>query len=179
MALTPWGKRHETLQRAEHFLADCCGAFHLPEKKFTKGAKAWLTRRRWSDDLEMKRLVFTAALLAKGAEVDAIHFPPRLCDDHEAFNQAHLYDISLEEIVSYKIAHFFERLQGHEVTGVHKAVLEHVERPLISLALVWAGGRKEKAAEALGLHRNTLRKKIRDLDIPMPRRDEGALRHRR
>lgn len=178
MALTPWGKRHETLQRAEGYLAECCGIFELPQKKFTKGAEGWLARRRFRDECEMKQLIFTAALLSPAFVVDAIHFPPRQRDDHEAFNRAQLSDISLEEVVFYKIAHFFERLQGHHVTGVHKAVMEHVERPLISLALEWAEGHKEKAAEALGLHRNTLRKKMRELDIQTKQRDKGPLRHR-
>ena len=44
-----------------------------------------------------------------------------------------------------------------------------VERPLIRLTLAATRGNQIKAAAMLGLNRNTLRKKIRDLDIPVVR----------
>jgi len=44
-------------------------------------------------------------------------------------------------------------------------VLEDVERPLIQLTLSATRGNQVRAAEVLGLNRNTLRKKIRDLDL--------------
>jgi len=48
-------------------------------------------------------------------------------------------------------------------------VLREVERPLISLTLAATNGNQVKAADLLGLNRNTLRKKIRELDIPVVR----------
>ena len=53
--------------------------------------------------------------------------------------------------------------------GLYDRVLREVERPLISLCLAATRGNQIKAAELLGLNRNTLRKKIRDLDIPVLR----------
>ena len=47
--------------------------------------------------------------------------------------------------------------------------IAEVERPLIALALAATRGNQIKAAAMLGLNRNTLRKKIRDLDIPVVR----------
>jgi two-component system nitrogen regulation response regulator GlnG len=44
-----------------------------------------------------------------------------------------------------------------------------VETPLISAALAATRGNQIKAAELLGVNRNTLRKKIRDLDIQVIR----------
>jgi two-component system nitrogen regulation response regulator GlnG len=44
-----------------------------------------------------------------------------------------------------------------------------VERPLIQMTLVETRGNQIKAAAMLGLNRNTLRKKIRELDIPVVR----------
>jgi two-component system nitrogen regulation response regulator GlnG len=48
-------------------------------------------------------------------------------------------------------------------------VLEEVERPLIQLTLAATGGNQVRAADILGLNRNTLRKKIQDLGVEMPR----------
>jgi two-component system nitrogen regulation response regulator GlnG len=44
-----------------------------------------------------------------------------------------------------------------------------VERPLIRMTLGATRGNQIKAAAILGLNRNTLRKKIRDLEIPVVR----------
>ena len=53
--------------------------------------------------------------------------------------------------------------------GVYDRVLHDVERPLISLCLRATRGNQLKAAALLGLNRNTLRKKIRELDIEVMR----------
>jgi two-component system nitrogen regulation response regulator GlnG len=48
-------------------------------------------------------------------------------------------------------------------------VIREVERPLITLTLEATRGNQIRAAEVLGLNRNTLRKKIRELSIPVIR----------
>ena len=53
--------------------------------------------------------------------------------------------------------------------GLYDRVLREVERPLIALTLGATRGNQIKAAHLLGLNRNTLRKKIRELDIPVVR----------
>ena len=53
--------------------------------------------------------------------------------------------------------------------GLYHRVLRELEQPLISAALGATRGNQIKAAELLGLNRNTLRKKIRDLDIRLMR----------
>ncbi|MSP89003.1 MAG: nitrogen regulation protein NR(I) [Alphaproteobacteria bacterium] len=54
-------------------------------------------------------------------------------------------------------------------TGVYNRILREVERPLLSLTLLATRGNQIKAAQVLGLNRNTLRKKIRELDIQVVR----------
>ena len=53
--------------------------------------------------------------------------------------------------------------------GLYHRILREVENPLISVALASTRGNQIKAAELLGVNRNTLRKKIRDLDIQVIR----------
>jgi two-component system, NtrC family, nitrogen regulation response regulator GlnG len=48
---------------------------------------------------------------------------------------------------------------------VHSSVIDRVERPLIRLALSVTSGNKVKAAQLLGMNRNTLRAKINALAI--------------
>jgi two-component system nitrogen regulation response regulator GlnG len=53
--------------------------------------------------------------------------------------------------------------------GLYHRVLREVEYPLLSAALAATRGNQIRAADLLGVNRNTLRKKIRDLDIQVYR----------
>jgi two-component system nitrogen regulation response regulator GlnG len=53
--------------------------------------------------------------------------------------------------------------------GLYDRVLREVEMPLIALTLAATRGNQLRASELLGINRNTLRKKIRELDIPVTR----------
>jgi len=54
--------------------------------------------------------------------------------------------------------------------GLYSRILREVEGPLIEIALDATGGNQAKCADLLGINRNTLRKKIVDLDIQVTRR---------
>ncbi|MEO0380233.1 MAG: response regulator [Pseudomonadota bacterium] len=54
--------------------------------------------------------------------------------------------------------------------GLYQRILREVEVPLIEIALDATGGNQAKCADLLGINRNTLRKKITDLDIEVTRR---------
>jgi two-component system nitrogen regulation response regulator GlnG len=58
---------------------------------------------------------------------------------------------------------------GLPAAGLYDRVLREIERPLIVLTLGATRGNQIRAAHLLGLNRNTLRKKIRELDIPVVR----------
>ncbi|WP_146585858.1 response regulator [Puniceibacterium confluentis] len=54
--------------------------------------------------------------------------------------------------------------------GLYTRILREIEAPLIEIALDATGGNQAKCADLLGINRNTLRKKITDLDIRVTRR---------
>ena len=77
---------------------------------------------------------------------------------------------SLSRAVGAHLARYFEaHAPGLPGPGLHGRVLREVERSLITHALDATRGNQLKAATLLGLNRNTLRKKIRDLDIDIVR----------
>lgn len=55
--------------------------------------------------------------------------------------------------------------QGLPSAGLYDRILREIERPLLSVALKECRGNQLRAAELLGLNRNTLRKKIRELGL--------------
>jgi two-component system nitrogen regulation response regulator GlnG len=75
--------------------------------------------------------------------------------------------ISLADLVRSELDRALEADDGGEV---YRRVVESVERPLLETALARTGGNQIKAAALLGINRNTLRKKIVDLGIPVPGR---------
>jgi two-component system nitrogen regulation response regulator GlnG len=75
-----------------------------------------------------------------------------------------------EETLSQSVErHLTDYFQAHPhglpASGLYDRILREVERPLLSLSLQATRGNQIKAAELLGLNRNTLRKKLRDLDL--------------
>lgn len=74
-----------------------------------------------------------------------------------------LEDLAFEEMVKSKLAGLLARIDGYPVHDLYEKVLARVERPLFDLVLAHTGGNQLKAAEILGLNRNTLRKKLSDL----------------
>ncbi len=77
---------------------------------------------------------------------------------------------SLSMSVEHHLAALF-KAHGEDLppAGLYHRILREVEAPLLSAALAATRGNQIKAAELLGLNRNTLRKKVRDLDIRLMR----------
>ncbi|MGL5115935.1 MAG: nitrogen regulation protein NR(I) [Beijerinckiaceae bacterium] len=75
-------------------------------------------------------------------------------------------DAGLSEFVEAYLARYFNAFGGElPPVGLYDRILEEIEAPLISAALAATRGNQIRAADLLGLNRNTLRKKIKDLDI--------------
>ena len=68
--------------------------------------------------------------------------------------------LSFEEMVRAKIRALLQRMEGYPIEDLYDEVISRVERPLIELVLERTSNNQLKAAEILGLNRNTLRKKI-------------------
>jgi len=84
-----------------------------------------------------------------------------------------LEDLAFEDMVKSKLAGLLARIDGYPVHDLYEKVLARVERPLFDLVLAHTGGNQLKAADILGLNRNTLRKKLADLGMEQKRRRVG------
>lgn len=71
---------------------------------------------------------------------------------------------NLGQLVYDVLNDYFEQHKGILPTpGLYKRVLSEVERPLLFLTLKAVSGNQQKAAKILGMNRNTLRKKLKEL----------------
>jgi two-component system nitrogen regulation response regulator GlnG len=75
----------------------------------------------------------------------------------------------LESYLESKLGEFVRGMKSSCARNLHPMLIKAVERPLISLTLKETNGNQIQAAQLLGLSRNTLRKKIAELRIPVRR----------
>ena len=67
---------------------------------------------------------------------------------------------SIDECVRDSLETYIEDLRGIEPAGLYDLILKAVEKPMLELVMDKAGQNKSRAAQWLGLNRNTLRKKL-------------------
>ena len=79
-------------------------------------------------------------------------------------------DVSISQAVEYNMQKYFAQF-GDDLppSGLYDRVLAEFEQPLLLACLTATRGNQIRAAELLGLNRNTLRKKIRELGISVYR----------
>ncbi|WP_370229963.1 response regulator [Cognatishimia sp.] len=116
----------------------------------------------------VKRLVLTA----RGEEISRSEAEAVLGTQPEAVP---LLSGGESEKLSGSVARHLKRyfdLHGNMLPppGLYGRILKEIELPLIEIALDATGGNQAKCADLLGINRNTLRKKITDLDIHVTRR---------
>jgi Fis family transcriptional regulator, factor for inversion stimulation protein len=68
----------------------------------------------------------------------------------------------IDACVRESIEQYFKDLRGAEPHSMHAMVIAAVEKPLLDVVMKQAEGNQSKAAEWLGLNRNTLRRKLLD-----------------
>ncbi len=184
--LPPLRERAEDIPHlARHFFA-LAAAQGLPAKQVDTAAQERLKRYRWPGNVrELENLVrrltalypqeiITAPLVEAElgmdrAAPDAV--PPSLAAGSQADRAtASGSEGGLTGAVERYLAELFAR-HGDDLPppGLYHRVLRELEAPLVSAALAATRGNQIKAAEMLGLNRNTLRKKVRELDIRMMR----------
>ena len=170
--LPPLRERTEDIpELASHFLAQV-GAEGLPGKSIDGQAMERLKRYRWPGNVrELENLVRRLAALysQESIGIDVIEAELSVAapgtEKAESIDGEGLSGAVERHLRGYFAAH----ADGLPAAGVYDRVLREVERPLVTIALEATRGNQIKAAHVLGINRNTLRRKIRDLDIQVVR----------
>ena len=143
----------------------------LEEKQISCEALALLQKHNWPGNVrELENLVRRLSVLYPQNEICEDVIRAELSDGGgEQTHSAFSYDgeVDFTAVLERHMQALFE--QGLPESGLYQRIIEEVERPLIAACLVATRGNQIKAADVLGLNRNTLRKKIRDLNIDIYR----------
>lgn len=163
----------------DHFLARA-EAEGLPRKTVDEAALARLARARWPGNVrELENLIRRLAALYSEETIPAGIVEAELADRDEATTSAPDGagggDEGIGGSVERHLRAYFDAHAGKlPASGLYSRVVREVERPLIELSLAATGNNQLRAAEMLGLNRNTLRKKIADLGIDIVRNRRRA-----
>jgi Fis family transcriptional regulator len=66
----------------------------------------------------------------------------------------------IDECIRSSLEQYFRDLRGAEPHSMHEMILDAVEKPLLEVVMQHAEGNQSRAAEWLGINRNTLRRKL-------------------
>ena len=78
-------------------------------------------------------------------------------------------------LIAEAIPRLVDELTSVQPGRVHRGALELLERPLLAYVLGLTRGNQLRAAQLLGLNRNTLRKRCRELGLASPRAARGCV----
>jgi two-component system nitrogen regulation response regulator GlnG len=139
-------------------------------------AHARLVKYPWPGNVaELKAMARRLVVRATGGKIEAGDVDEVL---PKVAERVPLEEMAFEDMVKAKLAGFLRRMDGYPVHDLYDKVVQRVERPLIELVMQYTGGNQLRAAEILGLNRNTLRKKLAELSLegPAPKKPKAKSR---
>ncbi len=160
--LPPLRERPEDIpDLARHFLSLMAGK--STDGTLSSSALLELSGRPWPGNVrELRNAVEHAAIMSRGATIKASHLPPA---DSTTTRSASSSDVLQREIVRWA-SEQLQPLDGADSeAALYEDVLQLVEPPLLNAVLAHCRNNRAAAARLLGLHRATLRQKLKNHGI--------------
>ncbi|MES2495068.1 MAG: nitrogen regulation protein NR(I) [Pseudomonadota bacterium] len=168
-------QRGDDIGELARFFLERAAADGLPRKALDPGATARLIQYSWPGNVrELENLMRRLAVLSRDDVITVSIVEQQLQQPAmiETSSSAPAGNGGLADAVEQHLARYFATF-GRDLPpdGMYDRVLAEIERPLLELSMAAAKGNQLRAARLLGINRNTLRKKLTDLQI-----DAGASR---
>jgi two-component system nitrogen regulation response regulator GlnG len=146
---------------ARHFLQHAANE-GLPRRQLTQEAADLLRRQPWRGNVrELKNFIYRLALLAREDAIDAESILPLLSQENMGLQSGS--GIEGSDIASV-VTQWLAEVRPASGT-IYASAMAAFERPLFAEVLRETGGNQLRAAQALGINRNTLRKRLSELAI--------------
>jgi two-component system nitrogen regulation response regulator GlnG len=161
--LPPLRERSDDIEAlARHFFA-AAAAEGLPRRQLTADGAAILARQPWRGNVrELRNFIYRVALLARDEVIDAATIEPLLAGEGAVTGP----ETAADEATSLAAAFARWVADANPEPGkLYDEALAAFERPLFVHALKATGGNQLRAAQLLGINRNTLRKRLGELAI--------------
>ncbi|MBF0447635.1 MAG: nitrogen regulation protein NR(I) [Magnetococcales bacterium] len=173
-------RREDIPLLVDFFLAQISKKIEKPSKQFSQSALDKMMSYHWPGNVrELENLVQRLMVLVPNDLILPEHIDLSVTmDEQGGALQAPEYSLnragqeasrfpgpSLEDAVIHVVDHHFAAPDGREMTNMYDVVVNRVESALITRVLQETRGNRVKAAGILGINRNTLRKKIQDLNL--------------
>ncbi len=141
-----------------HFLKSAAKELSVEVKTIRPEAQAFLSELAWPGNVrQIENVCRWLTVMAPGSEIHVDDLPPELKESTELSTTGDDWEASLKRWIN-------ERLSEGEF-GILEKTTPKFEKLMIDVALNHTGGRRQEAAKLLGLGRNTLTRKIKELDI--------------
>lgn len=173
LEIPPLRKRFDDLpELVEHFFRQGENQ-NLPAKKLDREAMECLRSYSWPGNIrELENLIHRLSVLYTEDVIKETVIKQELKRNKNYFDLTGESQPgeTLETLIERYLADYFSKLDGKlPPEGFYQRLLEQFERPLLAHSLTATRGNQLQAARILGLNRNTLRKKIKDLGVEVTR----------
>jgi len=156
-------RREDIPLLAEHFVDRYAAELNTSARAMAEGTAEYLSGYPWPGNVRELENAIKRALVLSSHELLVVDDFSFLAGGAHADDAA----ASLEDQVRAEARDAFAKGDSGEL---YRSLLERVERPLLEAALEHTAGNQLRAASLLGINRNTLRKKITELDVRLPAR---------
>jgi len=163
--LAPLRDRSEDIPAlVNYFLDRACAELEVPVKQCAPEAMELLSSYSWPGNVrELENTIKRGVILSSDPILTSADFSS-LTNRQETIH-AIPQEQSLESLVEMKLRSSMNGIEKLDKGDIYDRVLEQVERPLIRYVLEKTRGNQVRAADIMGINRNTLRKKISELGI--------------
>lgn len=147
-------RRQDIPEIAEFILRELSFKLGSPPKRLSPEAAKALSESSWRDNPdELARVLGRAFFLSLTDLIEAHHFP------------LEEKSLDLESLLSRRWGEVVRRMDSSVEGALYDIAMRSVEKPLLKLVMEKTGGNQLRAAGMLGLNRNTLRRKLKELGL--------------
>lgn len=167
LTMPPLSRRKEDIPELARALLVRAKEQGLPEKTIDEAALNLLSAYDWPGNVrELENLILRLCALSSDNTITSRDVERELRSvSYSELPREGGIEAELEALLRRHVMGALVHGEGDGETKVYQSVIDRVERPLIALALQVTSGNKVRAAALLGLNRNTLRAKIKNLGM--------------